>query len=409
MLRKLSNGTYYETSSHKIYLEMPKTECCDVELLPVKRRSDILTAGKARKIVLVLTGRCNLACSYCYASQGNYGKSDVNRISDDQISRVLNFLEATFPEGVDQVQFFGGEPLLEIRSIAEIIKRAPGMRSLAQTKWSIVTNGTVINNDILAVLKESNMFVTVSLDGDQKTHDFYRTYKANGKGSYATALSNISRFSEYGIRVAVQFTISDSVLKAYEKADFSARAFADEMKARGVLYVHLSPVISPRESEFWLGEKWRESLRNLHRELIEALAFVGILSNVMVTACAFATEKSRNPGYCGAGIDEITIDIGGDIYPCFMFINKREFILGDLNEGIVNKRLAEALRSNVKTNKSSCDSCAVSDLCNMCIGANYIENGDISIPAYTNCNFQSDGYFVAIEQLLGRFTDGKNS
>lgn len=243
--------------------------------------------------------------------------------------------------------------------------------------------------------------MTVSVDGTRKYHDLFRTFKINGKGSYDLVTKNIQKFRKNGIEVFVQFTISNQMVSDYGKGELDPKKIAESLKDLGIRYVHLAPVMAEKKSKFAFNREQKILLLEFQRDLMLALRRNKIQDNKTVEASHFLSQKLCNNAYCGAGLDEITVDINGDIYPCFMFINKQSFLLGNIDNGITNKQLLVELENNTKNQKPGCRACPVKDICNMCIGANYIENGDFRKSAKTQCAFVRNGYFRGVSQLVG--------
>ena len=403
-MKKLDSGYYYDLESHRIFREDADHPAAGAVTRKWKDRSAITRKSWALRVVLVLTGKCNLACSYCYAAQGAYGRDSVDRIRLEQIEATLAFLEGKFPEGVRQVQFFGGEPLLEPRAIATACEYIAASSVLKAAERTLVTNGTVMTDHILQLLKHHAILVTVSLDGDKEHHDQFRVYKRSGKGSYDHVAENIRRLTSAGVATAVQFTVSSGLVADYERGAVNAEAIAQQFEDLGVSYVHLSPVIGSQGGEFAFDELGRRVLLDFQRELLEELGQRGLNNSGRQRAISFLRTMQCNPAYCGAGLTEISIDMNGDIYPCFMFVNKKKFLLGSITTGITNEALLDVLEGNLKANNPACGRCAIRDFCNMCIGANHIENGDIRLPSRVMCDFQEGSYFASVDQLLiGRY------
>ncbi|WKR22089.1 radical SAM/SPASM domain-containing protein [Actinomyces israelii] len=401
----LKNGMLYDSGSHRIYRELPsgpspKKNSDDACAKNMRDRSYSLGSGKARRVVLILTERCNLGCSYCYAGKGAYGKSSLNRIQAQQIDDEVSFLERTFPLGIEHLQFFGGEPLLEIRAIGELCERASNSFSMRESARSIVTNGTVLNESILEVLVSNNISVTVSLDGPAELHDRYRVFKKGGRGSFESIIKNAERMASGGLNLAVQLTVSPATVEAYLEERLNVEAFMDQLVSVGVKYLHLSPVIDIHGGKFAFSQEQFAGLGDLQSRMIAAAHARGLRNNAVAEAYNFLTKRQCNPGYCGAGLDEITIDVNGDLYPCFMLINRSGYRLGTIRDGVTNSALVADLEANRKSCSTVCSRCPIKDVCKSCIGASVIENGSVSRPSRSMCEFLQNNYFFGVNELI---------
>jgi len=400
----LKNGMYYDVLTHRVFKKRPRPNDPRlrdaVHSSSIRDRSFSLDSGRARRVVLILTERCNLACSYCYAGQGAYGKGSSNRIQDRQINSILSYLERVFPLGIENLQFFGGEPLLEPRAIRSICERSSHYASIKGSSLSVVTNGTVLSESILQVLTTYHVAVTISLDGPAKFHDLYRVFKRGGHGSFKIVTRNIERMASAGVPVAIQLTVSPTMVDAHAQGHFNVDEFSDLLGSIGVRYVHLSPVIDVIGGEFSFSEQQLQYLDDFQAQIINALYVRGLMSNAVVEAHQFLTKRECNPGYCGAGLDELTVDINGDLYPCFMFINQPSFRIGTISEGVTNIALVGQLEGNRKAQSSICSRCEIVDSCKACVGARVLENGTLSHPSTTMCHFLYNNYFFGVNELV---------
>lgn len=409
-MRQLDSGYYYDIRVHRLYkknLPSDKLNTDDNFHKVWKDRTPIIKKRHARRVVLLLSNSCNLACSYCYASKGSYGKQCVNRIKSDEIDDTLQFLEKQFPEGIEQIQFFGGEPLLEPKAMDYICNYLESSDVFYNTEKGMVTNGTIVNEEILSMMKRHNLSITVSVDGTEKYHDTYRRFKMGNRGSYDLVTKNIVRMIEAGVKVYVQFTISAAMIDDYEAGLVKPGEIAENFAELGIDYIHLSPVIAPKKSQFHFSSHQMDVLLKFQQELMYAFKKSRITDSGTFRTHDFLRNKVCNKAYCGAGLDEISIDMDGTIYPCFMFVNNKDFILGSITQGIVNNELMKTLENNRKDRNANCSGCFVKDVCNACVGANYIENGDIYAPSKVLCSFQDNAYFTAVNQIIEKRIGGE--
>ncbi len=397
----LNNGMYYNVSNHKVYASREGAlRRSSTAILPMRNRRSVYSTHSARRIVLVLTELCNLACGYCYARHGNYGKDSYNRITLSQINKVMEYLDTTFNNGIENFQFFGGEPLLEIKAVDYILTQSQESVSLKQSNKSLVTNGTILNDYILQVLSEHDVYVTVSLDGNSSNHDLYRKYKKSGKGTYDKILDNINKLSHSNINVAVEFTITPTLVQDFHNGLFDVNEFLDTLLRVGVRYLHAAPMIGSFGGLLGFSSDYYQKLYSLQENMIHSAKLRRLANNALSNTYSFIKAKECNIGYCGAGLDELTIDINGDIYPCFMFINNPDYLLGSIDKGVHNYGLIDEITNNTKVRNVYCQSCQIKDMCSGCIGANYVENGDITKSSETMCRFQYNNFFISVNELL---------
>lgn len=140
-------------------------------------------------VQIKVSNTCNLKCRYCYAKHGNYGKKD-SLMSKNIAYKIAKEIKETFPS-VQKVSFFGGEPLMNIDAIETIINTIDNKN----IKYSMVTNGTIMNDRLMDILKENDIQAIISIDGPEEINDLNRIYK-NGGGTYKTIELNIKKIQD---------------------------------------------------------------------------------------------------------------------------------------------------------------------------------------------------------------------
>lgn len=153
-------------------------------------------------LVLGLTERCNLDCTYCcfggkFAAQRTHSHRSMSpeiakKAIDDYLAQENISYGGYYP-----ISFYGGEPLLEWSLLTECVEHAKAYCEThgKKARFALTTNGTLLDDAICDYLVENDFLILVSLDGPQNVHDRYRVFP-NGKGSYETVYENLKRFVE---------------------------------------------------------------------------------------------------------------------------------------------------------------------------------------------------------------------
>ena len=151
--------------------------------------------NKVLYLHLIVATDCNMRCEYCYAKQGSYGMRRMLMTKETAKKAIDTFLEL-HPE-ITAVKFFGGEPLLNFKVIEWVCKyiREKLGRNLYYT---ISTNGTILNDRIISLLKKYRFSLTVSLDGPKGCHDSCRKFP-NGQGTHRTVVRNLEKLKRAGV------------------------------------------------------------------------------------------------------------------------------------------------------------------------------------------------------------------
>ena len=193
-----------------------------------------------RSLVLNVANDCNLGCTYCFASQGDYG-APRRFMSQETAKESVDFLlQNSGDHPTVTLVFFGGEPLMNFRLISETVAYATRAGELVgkRVDFSMTTNATYLTPEIIHFLRDHRVGVAVSIDGPKKFHDLRRTYK-NGMGSYdmiEPRIMNLLR--EHKTRpVAARVTLTHGVTAVSEIFDHLTGMGFDEVRFRPRYFV----------------------------------------------------------------------------------------------------------------------------------------------------------------------------
>ena len=141
------------------------------------------TSGVVKALCLHVAHTCNLNCAYCFASQGKY-HGDRAVMPFEVGKQALDFLVAHSGNRRNlEVDFFGGEPLMNFDVVKQLVAYA---RSIEKEKnknfrFTLTTNGLLIDDDVIDFANREMSNVVLSLDGRKEIHDRYRVdYAGNG-------------------------------------------------------------------------------------------------------------------------------------------------------------------------------------------------------------------------------------
>lgn len=146
----------------------------------LKKRNTVIKA-----LCLLVAHTCNLNCSYCFAAQGNF-HGQHGLMSFETGKRALDFLvENSGLRRNLEVDFFGGEPLMNFEVCKELVAYA---RSIEKEKkknfrFTLTTNGVGITDEVIEWANRECYNVVLSLDGRKEVNDRFRK-DYSGRGSY---------------------------------------------------------------------------------------------------------------------------------------------------------------------------------------------------------------------------------
>ena len=347
---------------------------------PVKDHRNDNPPRKLRALCLNITHRCNLACTYCFAEK----LTEQNSVSmtSEVVRQSFDFL---FKNSGDvqrlQVDFFGGEPLLAWDRVKEGVEYARSLEKKFDkyVLFTLTTNATLLTDEIIEFIKDNNISLILSLDGEEKIHDFHRRYRS-GKGSFDNVLNNIEKVkqrlkkSDYYIRGTFTSQTLDilSVLKFYHKSGF--------------YNVSLEPVSTTDKTEYSLDESHLESLQASYREaakwmLGKDMSFFHFNLEMDNPLCL-----TRRITGCGAGVEYMAVDPKGDLYPCHQFIENRDFRIGSVFTGTDNPDLMDDFCKSTFYEKNLCSDCWARFYCGGgCHYQQYSTTGSIKEPSPFYC------------------------
>lgn len=325
-------------------------------------------------LVMNVSHNCNLRCKYCFASTGNYnGARDL--MSQEMADKTLEwFLKQAKEAKVLNLNLFGGEPLTNIPLVKYIVGRCKELEEQYSKKIyiTISTNGTILNEDLVKLIKENDIGLQISIDGDKEIHDANRP-AANGKSSYDMLAENVKTLQDEvdpaGLipRATIAKGVTDITRVVHHMLDdmnFKCVALTPALGS----YEETSYEESDLEEYFKkydeLAETFLEKLRN--GEEFNIYPFVSEVD---------AVSKGIKRIYgCGSGLGFASVDIKGNIYPCMRFIGNEDYIIGHVETGFNEKRKMFYERTVYK--RSKCKDCWARHLCGGACVAVQVECGE---------------------------------
>lgn len=349
----------YERGDRIRKIEIEKLDICDMTLL--------------------VTQKCNLRCEYCFGDGGEY--KNIGIMSFEVAKRAIDFLYEHSRNTKDIViLFFGGEPLINF----EVIKRSVGyckekdILYNKKTHYSITTNGTITDDEIVQFLRENNFLVQVSIDGIESVTNANR-FDIHRRGAYSRILEGAKALQDKMV-VGARGTITPAGLNVSENVT--------HLLEEGFAYVHFAPANNMlKENDFekiienyflYCEEFEKLLLEHKYKECIARHNLYSILREIH-------EGKKRNV-YCAAGFKAISIDIDGYIYPCHRFVGDKEFCMGDVSTNVFEH---DVIYNQLYKIPEKCKYCICQSICSGgCMHDNLLLMKNINIPAECNCKLQ---------------------
>ena len=368
------------------------------------------SAGVVKALCLHIAHSCNLNCAYCFASQGKY-HGDRALMSFEVGKQALDFLVANSKGRRNlEVDFFGGEPLMNFQVVKDLVAYARSIEKEAgkNFRFTLTTNGMLIDDDVIEFANKECANVVLSLDGRKEIHDRYRVDYA-GKGSWETIVPKFQKLvrAREGKNYYMRGTFT------HANPDFLKDI--ETMLELGFNELSMEPVVGPESDPASLTredlpivleqyEKLAELMLKRHREG-RPFTFYHYMIDLTGGPCVY----KRISG-CGSGTEYMAVTPWGDLYPCHQFVGEEAFRLGDVWQGVTNQSAQDSFAAcNVYT-RQECADCWAKLYCSGGCAANaYHATGRVSGVYAYGCELFRKRMECAIMLEVAKTLDGELS
>lgn len=372
------------------------------ELFTKDTYKDFVLDFKERKTVvkalcLHIAHDCNLACKYCFAEEGEYhGRRAL--MSFEVGKKALDFLIANSGNRRNlEVDFFGGEPLLNWNVVKQLVEygRSKEEEFNKKFRFTLTTNGVLLNDEIMEFCNKEMSNVVLSLDGRKEVNDGMRPFR-NGSGSYDLIVPKFQKFAES--RNQMDYYVRGTFTK--NNLDFSEDVihFAD----LGFKQMSIEPVVGLPEEPYAIQEedlpKIMEEYDKLALEYIKrkkegrGFNFFHFMLDLNAGPCV-----AKRLSGCGSGTEYLAVTPWGDLYPCHQFVGEEGFLLGTVDTGIVNTAVRDEFKFCNVYAKEKCKDCFARFYCSGGCAANaYKFHGSITDSYDVGCEMQKKRIECAI-------------
>ena len=378
-------------------------ELIKAEMLYAPMSEDFKLVAAEKPIVkalcLNIAHDCNLACKYCFASQGDYGGVKRELMSFDVAKRAVDFLiSMSGPRQHCEIDFFGGEPLLNWDVVKQTVEYIESIQAQHNKifKLTLTTNGVLLTQDKIDYVNEHNMSLVLSIDGREEVHNRMRP-SAGGTDTYKTVAKNLVNAvkqrdgREYYVRGTYTHNNLDFVKDVMDMSDL------------GFEHLSMEPVVGKegeyvlRDEDLPILEKEYEKLADLYLQRQkdgwgEKFNFFHFRMDLYRGPCM--AKRLRG---CGAGHEYMAVVPNGDIYPCHQFVGRDGYVLGNVYEGLKNFDIPREFRNTHVFTKPTCAACWAKFFCSGgCHANNETFGGSIKEPYELGCKLQKKRIECAI-------------
>ena len=336
------------------------------------------SGGVIKALCLHVAHTCNLNCSYCLASQGKF-HGERGLMSFDVGKRALDFLvEHSGSRRNLEVDFFGGEPLMNWQVVKDLVKYARSIEKGAgkNFRFTLTTNGVLIDDDVIDFANKEMSNVVLSLDGRKEVHDRFRV-DYNGRGSWEDIVPKFQKLVK--ARGGRQY---------YMRGTFTHHNpdFLEDIKTMldlGFTELSMEPVVCAPEDPSALTAEDRAIVMEQYEKLA-ALMLERRRAGKPFTFYHYMIDLEGGPciykrvSGCGSGTEYMAVTPWGDLYPCHQFVGDEKYRLGDVFGGVTNTGVQEEFRECNVYSRPECRDCWAKLYCSGGCAANaYHATGSI--------------------------------
>ena len=351
--------------------------------------SKTVVESPIKAMCLHISHDCNLRCKYCFASTGDFGKG--RKLMPFEVGKAaIDFLlEKSVGRENLEVDFFGGEPLMNFDVVKQIVEYARSKEEEYHKnfRFTITTNGMLLDDDTIDYINKEMYNVVLSIDGRKEVNDRMRV-RVDGSGCYDRILPKFKKLvdgrgdKEYYVRgtyTKYNLDFSEDVMHLYE-------AGFDE--------ISVEPVIESPEEAYAITE---EDLDQIYAEYDKLVDRIGAIrkNGKHINFFHFMIDLTGGPcvykrlSGCGSGTEYLAVTPWGDFYPCHQFVGQEDFCLGNVYEGVKKTETVNEFKKCNVYSKKECSQCFARFYCSGgCAANSYNFTGKINDVYEIGCKMQ---------------------
>ena len=362
-----------------------------------------------KALCLHIAHDCNLACRYCFAEEGEYhGRRAL--MSYEVGKKALDFLVKNSGSRVNlEVDFFGGEPLMNWQVVKDLVAYGRSLEEPFHKKFrfTLTTNGVLLNDEILEFVNKEMANVVLSIDGRKEVHDYMRPHRG-GQGSYDEVVPKYIRLADS--REQMSYYVRGTF--THHNRDFSKDVL--HLADLGFKQISVEPVVADEKEDYaikeedipFLLEQYDELAKEMIKRRKEGRGFN--FFHFMIDLSGGPCVAKRLSG-CGSGTEYLAVTPWGDFYPCHQFVGMEQFLMGNVDEGIQNTGIRDEFKNCNVYAKEKCKNCFVKFYCSGgCAANSYNFHGNINDAYDIGCELQRKRIECAI-MIKAALADGEEN
>ncbi len=353
-------------------------------IIDFKKRQTVVKA-----LCLHIAHDCNLACKYCFAEEGEYhGRRAL--MSFEVGKKALDFLVVNSGNRVNlEVDFFGGEPLMNWQVVKDLVAYGRSLEEPYNKKFrfTLTTNGILLNDEVMEFANKEMANIVLSIDGRKDVHDYMRPFR-NGAGSYDYIVPKFQKVAES--RNQTNYYVRGTFTR--NNMDFARDVM--HLADLGFKQISVEPVVADEAESYAIRKEDIPALLAEYDKLAQELLkrkkegngvnFFHFMIDLQGGPCV-----AKRLSGCGSGTEYLAVTPWGDFYPCHQFVGQEEFLMGNVEEGIVRPDIVDEFKTCNVYAKDKCKKCFAKFYCSGgCAANSYNFHGNINDAYDIGCELQ---------------------
>lgn len=362
-------------------------------------------ASPVKAMCLNIAHDCNLRCKYCFASTGDFGKGRKLMTFETGKKAIDFMLEKSLDRKNLELDFFGGEPLMNFDVVKQIVEYARSKEAEYDKKFrfTITTNGLLLDDDKMEFINKEMSNVVLSIDGRKSVNDYMRI-RVDGSGCYDKIMPAFKKL--VSLRGDKEYYVRGTFTK--HNLDFADDVF--DLYNNGFDQISVEPVVCEATEDYAITEKELPAIFKEYENLAERILenerkggkfnFFHFMLDLDQGPCAIKRLRG-----CGCGNDYVAVTPDGDIYPCHQFVGIEEFKMGNIDVGTFNTEIKSYFSKTHVYTKPECKKCWAKFYCSGgCNANNFQYAGDVHNVHKLSCQLMKKRLECAI--MLKAFRAG---
>lgn len=306
---------------------------------------------------LHVTDDCTFRCRYCYVEEACH-KYVKQEMSEEVLEKSFKLALNSFPNAkAFIIVLYGGEPLLFFKKFSFIVKKSQEIFAGKKVEISFSTNGSIINDKIMAFLTKNKVAFQISWDGREDQQNRLRPTKAGTK-SYPIVDAHLSRFAKISDSLSVRATITPYNLHLSELFTFFKQKGFKKINF-GICFSGPEDVVVRKKHFPQLFEEWNKLARLYLQHIVDEETVIQLIPFRKFLRSLHYGKKNYH--YCGTGKNLFAVCPEGTIYSCHRFVRDETHRIGTLSEGLDKK--VKTMTNSLVIDKESCRDCFARFLC----------------------------------------------